>query len=51
MNEGETTPGTGEGQLPEYEAPRIEMMVSSSELEREVHYAGGQISPPPNGST
>ena len=47
MSESEKTPGTGEGQLPEYEAPRIEMMVSSSEMECEVHYAGGVASPGP----
>ncbi len=47
MSESEKTPGTGEGPLAEYEAPRIEMMVSSSDLEREVHYAG-QVS---NGDT
>jgi len=45
MSESENTPGTDEREIPEYEAPRIEMMVSSSELEREVHYAGAAQSP------
>lgn len=31
----------------EYEAPRIELMVSQERIEREVHYAGGAQSPFP----
>lgn len=45
MSDSENTPAASEDQFPEYEAPRIEMMVSSSDLEREVHYAGQPISP------
>lgn len=31
----------------DYEAPRIELMVSQERMEREVHYAGNVISNPP----
>lgn len=31
----------------DYEAPRIELMVSQERMEREVHYAGNPISNPP----
>lgn len=30
----------------EYEAPRIEVIISNEEMEREVHYAGAVISGP-----
>jgi len=45
-NETAVTPPVSVPETSEYEAPLIETVISSDELEREVHYAGLPASPP-----